>query len=488
MQVDEVTARAKRGFAASLTRQLIVQSCGFATTIVLARYLTPKDFGVFGLVSMIVQFFSYFATTGLATAVIRSHEEPSREDLDSVFTCELIAASAGIALMLGVSVFLPRINAKFTPDNIALVWALGLSAWLTVFRLLPNVSLERRLEFTKIALVETVENLAFNAIAILMALRHTGAWALVAATLTRSMTGAGLVNFLAPVRPRLSLASPRLKSMLAVGIGFQAPNLVFFLKDLAMPAFIAATLGPTSLGYLIWIRDLNSKCTTLSGLFAKIAFPTMVRLSAAGGNIARGVRHSTVLLGLVYWPLAFALVATSSFYIHYIFSDKWFPAQTLLIIYMPTLLSQPICTPWVALSQAKSHWRWPLTVGFAVGAWDICGGMILIKQCGLVGCGLAVVVSVILYCALYYTQLTRILPGNYREALVPWKAKLILNAGLAAYFFFPISHTTNNVATCLSVTALSCIAFALSNWFLFAEDREMISKIASHFQPGPKRM
>jgi teichuronic acid exporter len=486
MQAHEVASRAKRGFTASLVRQLIVQSTGIITSIVLARYLAPKDFGVFGLVSMIVQFFSFFATTGLGTAVIRSKEEPSAVDQNSVFTCELIVASAACLLLVGVSLFLPRINSKFSADNMALVWALAFSAWLTVFRLLPSVSLERQLEFSKIALVETVENLAFNAIAIFMAVRHTGAWALVAATMTRSIAGAAFLNFLAPVRLQLTLASPRLKSMLAVGLGFQAPNLIFFLKDLVMPGFIAATLGATYLGYFIWVRDFAAKFSTFSGLFAKIAFPTMAKLSAVGEDLARSVKQSTLLLGIVYWPLPFALAATSSFYIHYIFSDKWFPAQPLLIIYVPTMLFQIVTNPWYALSQTKSHWHWPLKVAVCIATWDVCAGVILIKLFGLAGCGIAVFFSSGLYAYLYYTQMRRILPESYRDALVPWKAKLLLNPIIATGCFFLVSYTTANLLACLAVTAFTCIVFASTNWLLFPDDRAMLGKIVSHFRPEPR--
>jgi len=482
MLVHEVAARAKRGFTASLVRQMVVQSTGIGTSIVLARYLAPKDFGVFGLVSMIVQFFSFFATTGLATAVIRSKEEPTSVDQNSVFTCELIVASAAGLLLLAASLFLPRISSKFSPDNMALVWALGFSAWLTVFRLLPSVSLERQLEFSKIALVETVENLAFNAIAIFMALRHTGAWALVAATMTRSIAGGAFLNFLAPVRPRLTLASPRLRSMLAIGLGFQAPNLIFFLKDLVMPGFIAATLGSTNLGYFIWVRDFVAKFSTFSALFAKIAFPTMAKLSAVGEDLARSVRQSTLLLGIVYWPLSFALAATSSSYIHYVFSDKWFPAQPLLVIFIAASSFQ-ILSPWYALSQAKSHWHWPLKVAFCVASWDICAGIILIKLFGLLGCGIAVVGSNIVYLSLYYAQMRRILPDTWRDALVPWKAKLLLNSVFAATCFFLVSRTIGNLRVCLAFTVLTCIVLAFTNWFLFSSDRAMLAKILSHFRP-----
>jgi hypothetical protein len=77
--------------------------------------------------------------------------------------------------------------------------------------------------------------------------------------------------------------------------------------------------------------------------------------------------------------------------------------------------------------------------------------------------------------------LRKILPETYREAVVPWKVKLLLNVGLSTYFFFAVSHTTVNLPTCLLVTTLSCVALALSNWFLFAEDRAMLAKIVLHF-------
>ena len=86
MQPDEVRQLAKRGLTASIARQLVVQATGLAASIILSRYLTPTDFGLFGLVSLTVQFFTLFAGTGLGIALVRDHSEPSPEDLAAVFT------------------------------------------------------------------------------------------------------------------------------------------------------------------------------------------------------------------------------------------------------------------------------------------------------------------------------------------------------------------------------------------------------------------
>ena len=136
---------------------------------------------------------------------------------------------------------------KFGIDSVALVRALGISAWLTAFRLLPSIALERQLGFRKIALVEAAENLAFNIFAVMLAFSRAGTWALVGASLTRAIVGTALLNIVSPQPIRFQFYSPKLKNSLAVGFGFQAPAIVFFLKDLALPAFLVGDGGHFSL-------------------------------------------------------------------------------------------------------------------------------------------------------------------------------------------------------------------------------------------------
>ena len=280
MDVAQVRQKARQGLKANAFRHVSVQAMGAVTTIVLARHLTPHQFGAFGALSLATQFFTVWGGLGIGVVLIRQLEEPTEGEMNAAFGFQILLSSL-LCLALGFSAPLIEIFVRPAAAAInisAATWVLAACAWLTSLRLIPNVRLQRGIDFVNLAWVEFAENLAYNVTAIILAFSGTGVWALLVATLARAITGCALLSVFSPWRPTRQIDLSRLRRVVALGFSFESIPIISFAKDLALPAFIGTTLGLTHLGYFVWARDLGTKFVTFGRLYGKVAFPTFSRL------------------------------------------------------------------------------------------------------------------------------------------------------------------------------------------------------------------
>ena len=135
-------------------RQVLVQGLNLAGAILLARILSPAEFGMFAIITFILSFLLAFGDAGLGASLIRESNEPAEEDYRAVFTAQQ-------ALVLGavvISWVAAPSAARAYGLPVADAWLLrlvALSLLFTSLQVIPSIRLERHLRFDKLAIVET---------------------------------------------------------------------------------------------------------------------------------------------------------------------------------------------------------------------------------------------------------------------------------------------------------------------------------------------
>ncbi len=93
-----IKKRSLTGVVALTSRTFILQVISFAATFLLTIFLSPQIFGVFYVVSAIINFLGYFADIGLAAALIQKKEELTQEDLSTTFTIQQLLVGCAVIL------------------------------------------------------------------------------------------------------------------------------------------------------------------------------------------------------------------------------------------------------------------------------------------------------------------------------------------------------------------------------------------------------
>src|SRR5690606_11296409 len=247
--------RAKRGVVFLGARAVAVQAITLLGNIVLARQLTPVEFGTFGVVQFAPSLFTLMGAFGLGAALIQRPEAPTREQLSSVFWLQL---GTGVALFALVYLAAPWV-VGFWPDlpeqAPLLLRVLGASFVFVMLRGIPCVLLERQLSFGKLAVLELLLTCGFYATATVLAYRGYGARALLWAVMVQTALGVGVAFAFRPWRPGFTFSASFVRSIFGYGVAYQSKSLVGFANGALIPLVGGRALGTAAVGYLTWAQS-----------------------------------------------------------------------------------------------------------------------------------------------------------------------------------------------------------------------------------------
>jgi PST family polysaccharide transporter len=295
--------------------------------------LRPSEFGLYAIATFIVEILGLFGNFGLAPSFIQRRREPTDDDLAVGFTLQQIVATVLVGVIVVIA---PWVMALFpgAPDGSSwLIRALAFSLYLTSWRSISALQLERRLRYDRLAWIEVIEALSFQATAVTLAALGHGVWSFGVAALVRGVLGTVLVYLAAPWPVRLKLDRRVTREILGFGVPFQLQILANQAGNWVTPLFVGTVVGTQGVGFLTWASSNARKPLLLVDNVMRVAFPHFSRIQDDREEVERLlVRYLTYLLLPAGAWFAVLLVAGHSLVIA-IYSEKWSPAVFALILF-----------------------------------------------------------------------------------------------------------------------------------------------------------
>jgi O-antigen/teichoic acid export membrane protein len=298
---SDIKARAAAATGAIGTRTAGVFAAGLVVNTLLARLLTPEDFGIVAIGSTIVTAGTFLASGGLGPSLIVRDRAPSAGELGAVLGIAVALSVAIAGISAGVGLALGRDGSIVA----LMVAALPLFA----LRIPATIELERELAYRAVARAELVEALVFYAWALGTVVAGLGVWGLASGVIVRAATGSAVMARLAPLPfPRPSLAWGQVRPLLRFGLVFQGARAVQLGREQALNVGVAAIGGLAVLG--VWslaYRVLQVPYLMFRALW-RVSFPAMGRLLASGADPRPAVEGSARIVAVataaVLCPLA----------------------------------------------------------------------------------------------------------------------------------------------------------------------------------------
>jgi len=314
-------------------RQIAVRLLFLGGNIVLARVLAPHVFGIFAIVTFVVQFFSTFSNVGLGAALIQKREPVTERELSTAFWFQqgLVGTIAGI-LFLAAPLAM-RVYPGLPPAGPWLIRAMAVSFLVTSLKTVPSILMERNLSYKKIALTDIVEHATFYATVIPLALSGFDVWSFVIATIAQSVVGAALIYRVSEWRPSFVFHWPSAQGLVSFGIPFQMNDVVNFIKDAVTPLFVGIYSGNSAVGYVLWARNFAFAPIVLSEGFTKVSFPAFSRIQDEKGLLASTVELSFRCITLVMFPVTTIAFILGPEITRIVFTEKWLPGITAFYFY-----------------------------------------------------------------------------------------------------------------------------------------------------------
>jgi lipopolysaccharide exporter len=263
-----------RGSAWSIGLRWSVRLTGLVSTIILARLLTPSDYGIVAIAALIVGTLEIFTQTGQYNAIVR-HPDPTREHYDSVWTVSLL-----LGLGLGVTIWTmtPLTTAYFHEPRAKLV--VEILALRTMMRGLQNVgiiNLARRLNFRRQFYFSVIPELISFVVTIGFAIALRNYWALVIGIMSQDTATIFLSYIMDPYRPRICFS--KVREIWSFSIWSLFKNLGNYVNGQIDKIAIGGFAGAAAMGRYDVARDLaispsqeliNPVVSTLLPVMAKV--------------------------------------------------------------------------------------------------------------------------------------------------------------------------------------------------------------------------
>lgn len=327
ISLETVKKRSVRGVVVLTGRTFILQIISLVAQLFLFAYLGKYEFGVFAIVSAIVNFLVYFSDIGLAAALIQKKETPTETDLKTTFFIQQLLI---VSIVVLVFVFSPQIAHRFSlsTDGVYLLYALSFSLLLSSLKGIPSVLLERKLEFVKLVFPQILEQVVYNVILVFFAMNGFGLKSFSIAVIARGVVGLVAIYILQPWMPGFAFSKKTLLDLFKFGIPYQVNTFLATFKDDGMTIILGGILGPVGVGVLSFAQKIaRLPLTFFMDTVTRVTFPAFSRMQGAKLDLERSVTRSIFFICLLVFPSLVGISILSPILIKIIPRyNQWTPA------------------------------------------------------------------------------------------------------------------------------------------------------------------
>lgn len=379
MSLKQKTVSGVKWNFASQAGQQITQ---VLTATILARLLSPSDFGLVGMAMVVIGFVNLFKDLGTSTAVIQCRET-SEELLSSVFWANFAFGALGtIVLMAGAPLAARYFH---EPRLVAILHVLAWNFVISGCTILQQTLFERALQFRIIARIEVTAVVVSAIVGVTSAYAGAGVWALVAQSLTSSVVSTVLLVYFSDWHPKFLFRWAELRRISSYSLNLSGFNIFNYFSRNADYILIGRYLGASPLGlYTLAYRIMIYPLRSVSSVISRVLFPVYSQLQDDDARFRSAYLRTVGMIALVTFPLMAGLFVAAEPFVLTVFGTKWLLAIPVLKILVPVGFAQSVLTTVGAIYQAKGRtdtlFVWGLVTGlmniacFAIGLhWGITG-------------------------------------------------------------------------------------------------------------------
>jgi O-antigen/teichoic acid export membrane protein len=303
-------------------------SINFAITIILARLLTPEDFGLVAMVLIFFELSSTFIESGFFPALVRE-KEISEKDKSTTFTFNLLTAIVVYGILFWAA---PAIAALFEQEALTLiVRIMGFNLIIYAFSIIQRAHLTQQIDFKTQTKVRFVAVVISGSVAIFFAMRGLGVWSLIIKILLMAFIDTALLWIVRPWSPRLTFYGSSFKKLFGFGYKILLSSLLDKFYQQIYKLLIGKYFSSATLGFYTQASNFsNILINTLFRTLEKVTYPVLAKLQDSKTRLKSGYRKvikmssfviipSMVVLGVLARPLIFLLMG-----------EKWLPAVPFL--------------------------------------------------------------------------------------------------------------------------------------------------------------
>jgi len=351
----DLGSRTARGGVVTIVSQALRFVLSMVGTVILARLLTPQDYGLIGMVAVVTGFISIYKDLGLASATIQ------RPTITAAQISTLFWINVALSLVVTfVCILVAPVLSWFYGES-KLIWITIASAFgftLSGLAVQHEALLRRQMRFVVISLISVLAMVTGYAVGILLAWNGYQYRALVFSQLTLVATNTIGIFFVCRWRPGLPQRNTGVSSMIKFGGNFTGFSTINYFSRNLDNLLIGKVWGPFQLGLynrayqlmMLPIDQINEPITS-------VAVPALSRLIDSPDAYRRAYLRIIEKIALITMPGVMLMIVTNDLIVSVMLGPKWHDVGPLLVVLGISGLVQPIgnTTGWLFITQARTQ-------------------------------------------------------------------------------------------------------------------------------------
>lgn len=398
----------------SFLEKLSSQAVSFIIGIILARLLTPYDYGVVGLTAIFIAISNVFIEAGFANALIQNQHR-TEKDLSTAFYFNVVV---GLVCYIVLWVVTPSIANWFNePLLIPLLKIVGLNVVLNSLCIVQTALLTAKLNIRLQTIINLSAQVPAGILAIIMAYKCMGVYALALQTVLSSFIKVVLLWIFAKWIPKEKFNKNSFISLWKFGSRLLGANLIGTAFNQIYSIIIGKFIGKKELGYFSKANGLCSNVDGVTtGIVQRVALPVLAKYQDDERQLTEKFREIMRLLVMLIAPMTSFLCFASDDIVVLLWTEKWLDCSLLFKILIVGIMFGPVGQMSLSLMQALGKTGMVLKLEFPK-KFVYCICLSIGFYYGVVGLAIAQVFINIIGSLINVWATRKILPYSYVQQL-----------------------------------------------------------------------
>lgn len=462
------------GLAWTFAQSVGVRAISLIFTIILARLLTPQDYGLIGMLSIFISISNVFIQSGFGRALIQ------KSDCDDDDFSTAFYFNVGVSVFIYIILFItaPLIAVFFKePQLIAITRVLSLNFVLGAFNIVQQSKLQKAMNFKPLTIIALISNILSGVVGVVMAYSGFGVWALVTQTLSATAIRVLVFPFFTKWHPNRPFSRRSFKHLWGFGSKILVTGIMEVIILNLSNIIIGRFYNKEQVGYFTKARSFAEvPALMLSSVLGTVLFPLLSEIQKDKDrtiSIYNRVTYNTIF---ITFPLMILMMLLAKPLVIILFTEKWLPCVPMLQAFLLARMFLPLNYINASILQSAGETKLYMNLYFITGPLSLIVVLISIPF-GVLAMAWATLVGGIIYYMVFSIVIGRKIGYKFHKQLWSWR-KIILSLILMSLGVLVSSYWFSNMYTQLIVGGIiGIIIYFVSCLFLGVIDEELKSMI-----------
>lgn len=325
---ESVRSKLIHGVAWNFIEKILVKVASFAIGIILARLLSPSDYGLMGMLAIFMALSSVFIEGGLAKALIQ------RQGCQDIDYSTAFVTNVALSLVIYAVLFLTApLIADFyeEPILIPLTRVLALTIILGSFNIVQRAKLMANVDFKSLAQINVMSILVTGAIGIFMAYEGYGVWALVGQSIGSTLFLIFIFPFYSRWKPSLRFSKESFSHLFGFGSKLMITGVYAVIFNNIATFCIGKVYKSQELGYYTRGAQFSDLISfTVNDVLGTVTFPVLSELQNDTERLVAVYRKSLFLTAMIIFPVMVLCALLAYPLVLILLTEKWLPCVVLM--------------------------------------------------------------------------------------------------------------------------------------------------------------